>query len=114
MSDSLGASLFVFAANGDLEGARQILAEHADLVREFINFSDEVSTAPTLRVHDFNMHMFAQEGWSPLMKASLEGHLSLVQLLINAKANVNHISQVRHNVINPFPYDRQYYVSCIL
>ena len=39
--------------------------------------------------------MFAlQDGWSPLVAASLGGHLHVVMTLIEAGANINHINKV--------------------
>ena len=35
-----------------------------------------------------------QDGWSPLMTASDEGHLDVVKTLIEARANVNHTNEV--------------------
>ena len=35
-----------------------------------------------------------QDGWSPLLKASYEGHLDVVKTLIEAGANVSHTNKV--------------------
>ena len=35
-----------------------------------------------------------QDGWSPLVRASDEGHLDVVKTLIEARANVNHTNKV--------------------
>ena len=32
---------------------------------------------------------YSQNGWTPLMKASFEGHVDIVRLLIEVKAQIN-------------------------
>ena len=40
------------------------------------------------------MAFVLQNGWTPLVSASQEGHLELVKSLIEAGANVNHTTKV--------------------
>ena len=48
-----------------------------------------------LSIHTANCYFvtanvcFLQNGWTPLMTASIEGHVDIVRLLIEAKAEVN-------------------------
>ena len=35
------------------------------------------------------VYYLIQTGWTPLMKASFEGHVDIVRLLIEAKAQIN-------------------------
>ena len=40
------------------------------------------------------MGFVLQDGWTPLVFASQEGHLEIVKSLIEAGTNVNHIAKV--------------------
>ena len=40
-----------------------------------------------------------QDGWSPLMRACNEGHLDIVNVLIDKGANVNDIDNVSSNLL---------------
>ena len=40
------------------------------------------------------MVLVLQDGWSPLIQASYNGHLDVVKTLIEAGANVNQINKV--------------------
>ena len=42
------------------------------------------------------MTFVLQDGWSPLHKASINGHLEIVKTLIEAGANVNQATKVHH------------------
>lgn len=42
----------------------------------------------------YMMTFVLQDGWSPLMMASDQGHLEVVKMLINAGAYVNHANEV--------------------
>ena len=47
--------------------------------------------------------MYMQNGWTPLMQASQEGHVDVVNVLLDNKANPNHQTDVP--VRNYFPCD---------
>ena len=50
---------------------------------------------PSLHVKPLVMMIFVlQDGWTPLMTASAEGHLDVVKILIEAGANVNDTNEV--------------------
>ena len=40
------------------------------------------------------MAFVLQDGWTPLVRASCDGRLAIVKTLIEAGANVNHVTKV--------------------
>ena len=42
----------------------------------------------------YGVYTFTQTGWTPLMKASFEGHTDIMRLLIEAKAQINKQKEV--------------------
>ena len=43
------------------------------------------------------MLLFVQNGWTPLMIASLSGHVDVVRILIKAHADIHKQDKVRYN-----------------
>ena len=47
---------------------------------------------------------FTQDGWAPLITASFEGHVDIVRMLIEAKAQINAQDKVCYSYIPPILY----------
>ena len=50
------------------------------------------SQSSTIYGNTYSIH--SQNGWTPLMRASFEGHIAIVRLLVEAKAQLNRQTEV--------------------
>ena len=58
----------------------------------FVDFPDEVKC--TVPCNRYSYATSSQNGWTPLMQASQEGHVDVVNVLLDHGANANHQTDV--------------------
>ena len=66
--------------------------------------------------HCISIILYTQDGWTPLMTASYEGHVDIVRILIEAKAQINMQEEVCCSYIpleNTLHNTSSYTIHCI-
>ncbi len=79
------------AYGGHVEMTRFLLEKKAS-----VDYPDVVRSVIIIAIEYVSINdTIAQRGWTPLMQASQEGHVRIVNLLLDYKAKVNHQTEVR-------------------
>ena len=76
--------LYIASEKGHGAVVKLLLEQHAD-----ISISTKTVRCKWANIYAIGNVFITQNGWTPLMTASFEGHADIVQTLIEAKAQVN-------------------------
>lgn len=103
------SSLMSATTNGDIEGVKFFLKNNLNLINSK-NIGGATALHIACREQNFeiaeiliknkaNINLQDNEGWTPLMRASLAGDKKIVKLLIQNKATINHKNQFSESAI---------------